>query len=138
MTKIDYEAARSGKRKVTTRCGYPVRLVSNEGAEPFVLVGYVTEIDGRERRSPHAWLADGSYWEIAQSEFDLIQEPEVIECKRWVNVYEGGFAGSTYEMEAQAQEAKQIDCIATVPLTIRIVGDKVEIFGGTEERKDDE
>lgn len=136
MTKIDYEAARSGKRKVTTCGGYPVRLVSNEGVEPFVLVGYLT-IRGDEY-GPYEWKADGGFLLSGNpSDKDLIQEPEVIEFKRWVNVSPHYVEGLFDDFRSAAWSASA-SCLANVLVTIRIVGDKVEIFGGTEERKDDE
>lgn len=138
MKEIDYEAARSGKRKVVTRRGHPVRLVSNEGNEPFVLVGYVTDSRAGVGTSPQSWSADGHYWERGQSGFDLIQDPEVIEFKQWVNVYEWGVVSHDSRHEALLTSEGCVYVRRAVPFTIRIVGDKVEIFGGTEERKDDE
>ena len=135
MTKIDFEAARSGKRKAKTRCGYPVRLVSNEGKEPFVLMGYIT-INGRGC-GPFGWKTGGAHLIGIESDLDLIQEPEVIEFKRWANVYRGD-ACMFASMRGAEGHAYGHPIAIAVPVTTRIVGDKVEIFGGTEERKDDE
>lgn len=140
MTKIDYEAARSGKRKVTTRCGYPVRLVSNEGKEPYVLVGYYTW-DGVEY-GPQPWMLDGRKT-IYDFDPDLIQETEVIEVRQWLTVYPAArTVGNMFDTADDACKAliqwePYVSSNVVVPFTIRIVGDKVEIFGGTEERKDD-
>ena len=124
MSEIDYEAARSGKRPVRTQRGDRVRLISDEGAPPFPLVGL---IEGE--LSPSAWDRDGRYM-YPVSDLCLVQDPEVIEFKRWVNVSKNYVEGlfDTYELACMSATPNGI----TAPLTIRITGDKVEISGGTE------
>lgn len=128
---IDYEAARSGKRNVKTQVGGDcVRLISNEGAGEFKLVGYVLGDNGSEY-GPHAWDLSGRH---RSGILDLTQDPETIEFKQWVNVYSCG-PSEVFTKEENARQLACHYCIATVPITVRITGDKVEISGGTEEAK---
>lgn len=122
MSEIDWKAAKSGKR--------PVRDSGDVGR-------YVGQIAGNRHVIAFRDLDGGEYVETYSSDGlhfigkRLIQDPEVIEFKRWVNVYEDVMCGPHMTRE-DADIIQSCDRIAAVQLTIRITGDKVEIFGGTE------
>lgn len=131
MAEIDYESAVSGKRKVKTTDGLPVRLVSDQGIFTHPLVGVVAGQHGEQ--GPLSWTRDGKYIGHGSSHpSDIIQEPEVIEFKRWVNVYHD-LSGLLHRTEASARAYLDGGAIAiAVPITITKRGDKIVIHGESE------
>ena len=128
MTEIDWEAAKSGKRPVKRVDGSPCRYLGALGGDVHAIAVRV----GGEHEIAVMCRDDGT---CINSVSRLIQDPEVIEFKRWVNVYPhklGNFFDS--QQEAAHNAADDLITIAplTIRLTIRITGDKVEISGGTE------
>lgn len=127
--KIDYEAAVSGRRNVHTQRGDRVRLISGDGSPAFPLVGFI-EVE----ELPRVWRRDGRSWLDVDRSLDLIQGPEVIEFKRWVNVYpDNGHIGVHLSHEqAIAVAIPHTTVKKGVPVTIRITGNKIVIHGESE------
>lgn len=70
-----------------TRSGHKVRLISTEGAPPYVLVGYVEQSD-----HIRTWRADGSYI-VAPGHHELdLQNAAPASIISYVNIYKGGFS----------------------------------------------
>lgn len=131
-TKIDYEAAVSGKRAVYMQGGYPARLVSNKGSAGYSLVGYYT-VPGCGEQGPYEWYELGEMnmggGSISRR---LFQEPEVIEAVRYHCVYAGGAIGvpSTSREAAFSRHQHGLrPTIGIVKLTTRIVDGNVTVTG---------
>lgn len=70
-----------------THDGRKVRIISTEGVEPYVLVGYIDQDD-----QPSTWKADGSY--AAPTGFHTLDLRNVAPAPRikYVNIYRDGLA----------------------------------------------
>lgn len=66
------------------------------------------------------------------NDYDLIQDPEVIEFKRWVNIDSDLCVEVPFCLSSSQHYVPNGADVMVVPITIRITGDKVEISGGTE------
>ena len=127
---IDWEAAKSGKRPVKRGDGCECRFLSKlKGGDRCAVA--ILEPNGIEY--VHAYLADGRpFNNPASSVMRLIQEPEVIEFKRWVNVYEDGNFRSHDSPEYALGIAGAGAVAKCVPIIVRITGNKIVIHGESE------
>ena len=121
--EIDWEAAKSGKR-LLRHCDEVGRYVGPIAADKHV----VAFADGQGGEYIEVYRSDGSH----HAGWRLIQEPEVIEFKRWVNVYHD-LTGLLHRTEANARAYADSRAIAiAVPITITKCGDKIVIHGESE------
>ena len=126
MAEIDWEAAKSGKRPIWRADGYPCRFL-----EKLKGGAYAVAIDINGREFAQAYQENGSLSDFPDEGFlRLIQKSEVIEFRKWVNVYADGVSGH-FDSEAVALECARDDVIDTIPVTIRITG-KIVIHGESE------
>lgn len=126
---IDWEAAKSGKRPLRRADGYPCRFLEKlEGLRG----AYAAAVAIRGNEYVHDYTVDGRFMnDPSNPDYCLIQEPEVIEFKRWVNVY-GDRIGGSY-VTRQMSDVYEDSCrIAAVPIIVRITGNKIVIHGESE------
>lgn len=123
---IDWEAAKSGKRLLWTGSGCPGRYVGPLAGNRHIVAFKELLSDSEyamSYRNDGICLGAGPH---------LIQDPEVIEWTEYHVVY-NKLNVSRYNEREFARAGRGAACNAPiVPVTYRITGDKVEIFGGTE------
>lgn len=92
--------------------GRDVRIVSDEGMEPLVLVGLV-KINAHDEE-PCLFTSDGRYGRYGTTQRDLIPpKPETVRVRGWLNVYPNGavYLHSSKEDAERSQAGNCIDCI---------------------------
>lgn len=102
-------------KPIETQDGRAVRIISTDGVEPYVLVGYIDQND-----QPCTWKADGSY--AATSSYHGLDLRNVTPTPiiSYVNIYKEGFSHYSSRSEADRHAADS-----------RLGRQRVELIPGT-------
>lgn len=120
---IDWEAAKSGKRLLRQADGAPCRYIG-----PLMGERHAIAVSDRYGNEYALTYRDNGL--CLSADPHLVQDPEVIDFKYWANIYD--CTGVLHLSKCGALECATGALATAVPIIIRITGDKVEIFGGTE------
>lgn len=105
----------STEKKYRTRDGREVRIYAVDGTGNIAVHGAILNAG---KWVPRSWFEDGSFYQLSQTDEDLIEVRPRIKREVWVNVYPSDRRYGCHSSRIGADEGGTADRIACVKIVI--------------------